>query len=495
MSAPTDRFDLDEAFDEAWYIRNYADIGAAVVSGKHKSGWQHYAEHGRAEGRQPYDPRLVALIEQANEQLQGRLFVADEFLTTPHGALLLGWIDDRSDPLVRLELQPYFGPAHDLLPRLARFRRDDIAVMLNVSRDAHDYGFWVALDGLAPRIAAGRRAARDRLRERPRDGTAYRHAARRRGGAARSAARARAAAAQRTAGAGRGGTPGGPLARALTRTLLARSATAPPTRFGHDEAAPTLSVIIPLMADAGGLPVAGAVPRGRGDPWRAPNSFTSMAARGPRRISSRRSRRSTISTASRQRRCAASARPARSARRNAGAAAARGATLLFLAPDAMPAPGWLDRALPHAEKAAITGACLLDEDEAVIGCGLAWRLADRRTGFWDAEPRLAGMPAAHAPAGPEAVDAVPARPCWCRSRVFAALGGFGEDFLGPDWDDLDLCLRAQRERHPGRRRSGAPRAPAAAPGASHRSEREQGAALLDAARFNELWAGTLAGRP
>ena len=338
MSAPTDRFDLDEAFDEAWYIRNYADIGAAVLSGKHKSGWQHYSEHGRAEGRQPYDPRLVGLIEQANEQIQGRLFVADEFVATPHGALLLGWIDDRSDPLVRLVLQPYFGPEQDLLPRLARFRRDDIAIMLNVPRDAHDYGFWVALDGLAPALPP----VGARLEIGFASGSATElHIDMRRVGEAELRDRLFALALLlRNAPPAPDlvGRLAGPLARALTRTLLARSTTAPPTRFGRAGAAPALSVIVPLMADAASCllqaPFLAATDSLERAEFIYVHGGAGTAADFEPAIQAIHDLYGFEATALR---CLGAPGPIRA--RNAGAAAARGATLLFLAPDALPAAG------------------------------------------------------------------------------------------------------------------------------------------------------------
>jgi Phytanoyl-CoA dioxygenase (PhyH) len=42
-------------FDEAAYLRMYPDIVEAIARGYEVSAWDHYARHGRAEGRQPND--------------------------------------------------------------------------------------------------------------------------------------------------------------------------------------------------------------------------------------------------------------------------------------------------------------------------------------------------------------------------------------------------------------------------------------------------------
>ena len=44
-------------FDEIWYLDRYPDVLAAVSAGKFVSGFAHYAEFGRAEGRLPLPGR------------------------------------------------------------------------------------------------------------------------------------------------------------------------------------------------------------------------------------------------------------------------------------------------------------------------------------------------------------------------------------------------------------------------------------------------------
>jgi hypothetical protein len=41
----------DEDFDEAWYLRKYPDVAAAVARGGWKSGYEHYSHTGRECGR------------------------------------------------------------------------------------------------------------------------------------------------------------------------------------------------------------------------------------------------------------------------------------------------------------------------------------------------------------------------------------------------------------------------------------------------------------
>jgi hypothetical protein len=44
-----------ERFDEAWYLKTYPDVAAAIPK-YFASGWDHYDKAGRAEGRKPYPP-------------------------------------------------------------------------------------------------------------------------------------------------------------------------------------------------------------------------------------------------------------------------------------------------------------------------------------------------------------------------------------------------------------------------------------------------------
>ena len=402
-------FDPDRSFDEAWYIRNYDDIAEAVATGRHDSGWAHYVGHGRAEGRQPFDPRIVTLLEQANEKLAGTLFAWDDFLVADQGALLLGWLDDRSDALARLVLQPYFGLATDLLPRLGRYRRDDIAGMLGVALDAFDFGLWIALDAVAPGLPpigamlaigfeSGRQAAfhlparqvapedlRGRLlaaveweRNRPTPPDELRRIV-------------------------------GPVARALNAAVLRRSVSSSPIRFGDAAAKPALSVVVALTG------------------WQQPAlrqaaffadttggeraEFIYVAAgRGPAADfeASIEAAHVLYGLDAVALRC--SGMPGLPRARNAGASAARGDHLLFLSPHCMPAAAdWLDRALEAAAVLAgrgVIGPCLLDEDDAIAACGLSLRRDQLEGGVFRAEPALLGLPAGFRPGAPQEADAI-----------------------------------------------------------------------------------------
>jgi hypothetical protein len=63
-------------FDEAGYLRLYRDLAAAVAAGRLVSGWVHYNEHGRSEGRRSNDVDdefyLGAYPLAATEIAQGR---------------------------------------------------------------------------------------------------------------------------------------------------------------------------------------------------------------------------------------------------------------------------------------------------------------------------------------------------------------------------------------------------------------------------------------
>ena len=47
------RVPIKPMFDEAWYLTTYPDVAEAVRSGRAKSGYDHFIEHGYGEGRKP----------------------------------------------------------------------------------------------------------------------------------------------------------------------------------------------------------------------------------------------------------------------------------------------------------------------------------------------------------------------------------------------------------------------------------------------------------
>ncbi len=489
MAEAPQTFDPEESFDETWYIRNYADIAEAVALGRHPTGRQHYVEHGRAEGRHPYDPRILALLEQANEATPGTLFSWDEFLVAEGGGLILGWLDNRSDAVTELILQPYFGPPADLLPRLIRHRRDDVAEMLGVPSNAFDYGIAIPLDPVAPglpplgaqlaiRFASGRAASRhlparrigpEELRNRVLEMIAL--------------------GANRPLPDPELGDIAGPLARRLDQSAWQGAGPTARIRFGPSDAQPALSIVVVGPGAPQRQAAFFAATEGVG---RAEFIFVE-AGRGPPGIFAAQVETANVLYGLDATALCPAAPPGLARGRNEGAGVARGAHLLFLSPACIPtAPDWLDRALAAADSLSgrgLAGAALLDEDDAIVGCGV--RLArDPRTGLFRAESPLAGLPRAFLPEESRPADAVAADAMLVPASFFRELGGFSADFL-LGGGGLDLCQRVLDADAPVLvdPRLLFRRLPVGAPPSGKSAE---GAARLNHARFNELWGAVLA---
>jgi GT2 family glycosyltransferase len=132
---------------------------------------------------------------------------------------------------------------------------------------------------------------------------------------------------------------------------------------------------------------------------------------------------------------------------NAGAAIARGATLVLLNSDVFPGrPGWLGRLLaPLADpRVGLVGAKLLYEDGTVQHDGMQLHAHEA----WGGMPILLhpgkGLPD---PGGGPAVadaDAVTGACMAIRAADYRALGGLDEGYLLGDFEDSDLCLRVKR---------------------------------------------------
>ncbi|HKZ13016.1 MAG TPA: glycosyltransferase family 2 protein [Solirubrobacterales bacterium] len=124
---------------------------------------------------------------------------------------------------------------------------------------------------------------------------------------------------------------------------------------------------------------------------------------------------------------------------NAGAAAARGESLVFLNNDTEPRPGWLEAMLAYADRhpaADVVGAKLVFPNGAVQHAGVVFGQ--------DGYPHnlYAGFPQER----PEVdrsrrLQAVTGACMLVRREAFAALGGFDRGFLN-SLEDVDLCLRA-----------------------------------------------------
>jgi GT2 family glycosyltransferase len=137
-----------------------------------------------------------------------------------------------------------------------------------------------------------------------------------------------------------------------------------------------------------------------------------------------------------------------SAANNFGAAAATGGLLLFLNSDVLPArPGWVGqlsdayRALDHC---GILGCRLLFEDGSIQHAGMTFRASTLVPGCWENDHPGKGLPAAFDPHRKAvAVPAVTAACLIVDRALFHELGGMSEDYVIGDFEDSDLCLRAQ----------------------------------------------------
>jgi len=135
-----------------------------------------------------------------------------------------------------------------------------------------------------------------------------------------------------------------------------------------------------------------------------------------------------------------------SAANNAGVAAARAPTLLFLNSDVIPdRAGWLatlGAALRERPGVGAVGPKLLFDDDSLQHAGLYF---DRDLqGRWFNHHYFKGLPrdftAACRPRGVPGVTGA----CLLMPRaVFEAVGGFCEDYIIGDFEDSDLCLRVR----------------------------------------------------
>jgi GT2 family glycosyltransferase len=137
-----------------------------------------------------------------------------------------------------------------------------------------------------------------------------------------------------------------------------------------------------------------------------------------------------------------------SAANNAGAAAATGSLLLLLNSDVLPArPGWVEQladAYRALDRCGILGCRLLFEDGSIQHAGMTFRASTRVAGCWENDHPGKGLPAAFDPhRRAVAVPAVTAACLVVDRALFSELGGMSEDYVIGDFEDSDLCLRAQ----------------------------------------------------
>jgi GT2 family glycosyltransferase len=151
---PTESTDEDlisaDTFDEAGYLRLNPDVRLLIESGQLASGYSHYFWHGRAEGRAlPDTPREVRNVMLTSPDEAMRTDVSpvpasssmEALIIAPNaGLMIVGWIDDSSNPLSCIRIT---GPNWRVVidaSRLLRVRRMDVEKVVGGGR-LHPFGF------------------------------------------------------------------------------------------------------------------------------------------------------------------------------------------------------------------------------------------------------------------------------------------------------------------------------------------------------------------
>nr|WP_294505481.1 hypothetical protein [uncultured Rhodopila sp.] len=139
---------IDPQFDEAAYLRAFPDVAIAVERGDMASGLFHYALCGRVERRLQMPAYLSARAgngtQPAHESVGARVprFSIDVAIASESGAVfIVGWADDRQDPLVTISVASGHGRPHTWT-RFPRLRRPDVETVVQ-STEPCNHGFWV----------------------------------------------------------------------------------------------------------------------------------------------------------------------------------------------------------------------------------------------------------------------------------------------------------------------------------------------------------------
>jgi hypothetical protein len=132
-------------------LRAFPDVLDAVDRGDLASGHEHYLRAGKFEGRldkpeyrrlRPVDETDVAAHAARTAASPAPQVSADALIISQSGAiLLLGWADDRSNPLTGITVMSG-GKPYSVWTRFPRLRRTDVGRALDGTSD-YPYGFWV----------------------------------------------------------------------------------------------------------------------------------------------------------------------------------------------------------------------------------------------------------------------------------------------------------------------------------------------------------------
>lgn len=141
----SDPLSEDEGFDETSYLRAFPDVVEAIERQELASGLDHYRLAGKAEGRlqrPEYRAQLIPIQATAHMmRVNAPAASVDALMVSESGAVfLVGWADDRHDPLVETTVS-FASGAKRSWSRVPRLRRVDVEQALGVSVPFH-YGLW-----------------------------------------------------------------------------------------------------------------------------------------------------------------------------------------------------------------------------------------------------------------------------------------------------------------------------------------------------------------
>jgi GT2 family glycosyltransferase len=158
---------IDPDFDESAYLRAYADVAAAVQRGELSCGHDHYLLAGKAERRLEQalyrhylnlDRNVLTDFKSAAEPAHAPEVSVEALIVSTSGAIfIVGWTDDRDNPLVAITLRVGQGASHTCTS-FPRLRRRDAEASLHFT-GSYQHGFWAfvgAAEVSGPRYSSRR---------------------------------------------------------------------------------------------------------------------------------------------------------------------------------------------------------------------------------------------------------------------------------------------------------------------------------------------------